>query len=61
MLSVAAHGQWIVAADAGRRAALSALLQKLNFYKRALNRNTSPSLILEAALISAADCGVNIK
>ncbi|MDR0734949.1 MAG: DNA polymerase III subunit delta' [Elusimicrobiota bacterium] len=58
MLAVAAHTQWTAAAEADRRAALGGLLQKLNFYKRALNRNTSPALVLEAAIISAETCGV---
>ncbi|MDR1123137.1 MAG: DNA polymerase III subunit delta', partial [Elusimicrobiota bacterium] len=39
MLAVAAHGRWIAAADASRRAELGGLMQKLTFYKRALNRN----------------------
>lgn len=61
MLSVSAHKNWIAETDEDRKEALKELLSKIVFYKRALNRNTSPSLVLEAALIASEDFGINLK
>ena len=57
MLATAAHDKWLAA----HKDETKELLEKIVFYKRAINRNTSPALVLEAALMSAADCGVELN
>jgi DNA polymerase-3 subunit delta' len=59
MLAAKAHKDW-AGSPARRREELEALLKKIIFYKRAINRNTSPSLVLEAALITAEEVGCKI-
>ncbi len=54
MLSVTAHQQWLSAAGA-RRDGLRDLLSKIVFYKKAINRNVSPSLVVQAAFIAAQE------
>jgi len=57
MLAAAAHDKWL----AGQKPALKELLEKIVFYKRAISRNTSPALALEAALMAADDCGLTLN
>jgi DNA polymerase-3 subunit delta' len=61
MLSVNAHGKWVQAQDEDSRNALGGLLSKIVFYKKALNRNVSPSLVLEAALIACDNFNIDLK
>lgn len=61
MLSVLAHRKWISAKTDRELEDLKNLLAKIVFYKKALGRNVSPSLVLEAALIAAEGFGVNLK
>lgn len=60
MLSVKAYNQWVnkSGAQADR---LKNLLTKLVFYKKAVSRNVSPSMVAEAALMSAAAEAVTLK
>ena len=59
MLAVAAHKEW-AAAPKQRQAAIKELLAKIVFYKKALGRNTSPALVLEAGLMAAAQNNVSL-
>jgi DNA polymerase-3 subunit delta' len=61
MLSVSAHKKWIETQSEEKQEALKDLLAKMVFYKKAINRNTSPSLVLEAALIAAEEQGIDFK
>ena len=60
MLAVAAHKKW-AAAPESKQPDLKELLSKIVFYKKALGRNTAPPMVLEAALMAAADCGISIS
>ena len=60
MLSVSAYKVWT--RESGKRKEdLQNLLSKLVFYKKAITRNVSPSMVAEAALISAAAEGISLK
>lgn len=54
MLSVTAHQKWLKANEAEREG-LRDLLSKIVFYKKAINRNVSPSLVVQAAFIAAQE------
>ncbi|MDR0645815.1 MAG: hypothetical protein LBG46_02210, partial [Elusimicrobiota bacterium] len=56
MLAVNAHKSWTVSLSEEREE-FENLLRKLVFYKRAINRNTSPSLVVEAAIMAAENAG----
>jgi DNA polymerase III, gamma/tau subunits len=61
MLSVNAHRKWVSAETEKQKEDLGKLLSKIVFYKKALNRNVSPSLVLEAALIACENLGIDLK
>lgn len=61
MLSVNAHQKWTAAEEEKERNGLKELLSKIVFYKKALNRNVSPSLVLEAALIACEGFNIDLK
>lgn len=61
MLAVAAHENWIKSGRDKQGQELKNLLSKLVFYKKAIARNVSPSMVAEAALISALDLGISLK
>ena len=61
MLAVAAHESWIKSGREDRARDLKNLLSKLVFYKKAIARNVSPSMVAEAALVSALEQGITLK
>lgn len=53
MLAFKTHQTWLETNEEKQKTDLKELLNKLVFYKKALTRNVAPSLVVEAALISA--------
>ena len=53
MLAFKTHQTWLETREEKQKTDLKELLNKLVFYKKALTRNVAPSLVVEAAIISA--------
>ncbi|WP_428897195.1 DNA polymerase-3 subunit delta' [Parelusimicrobium proximum] len=59
IMSAAMHAMWTKEENEKNKQSLKKKMEKINFFKRAVNRNTSPALVLETALMESG--AVNAK